>query len=121
MGTLRGGAKRPQRAPVCRDDGIDALTASGAAIDFKTTLPRSVNTAPEEFSLVVPPKERHDDTVYVLILADKVVGYDHFRATIVSVCHEANLPADTTSAGVFAGKYVVPAALSSASTIVARS
>lgn len=62
----------------------------------------------------------HDDTVYVLILADKV-GYDHFRATIVGMCYEADLPSDTTSAGVFAVKYVVPAALSSTSTIVARS
>lgn len=107
--------------PFAGDGGVDALTWDGAAIDFKTTLRRSSKAAPERFSLVVPPKERHEDTVYVMIIADKV-GYDHFRATIVGVCPEADLPTDTTSAGVFAGKYVVPAtALSAPSTLAARS
>jgi hypothetical protein len=56
-----------------------------------------------------------------MILADKI-GYDHFRATIVGVCPEADLPADTNSAGVFSGKYVVPAtALYAPSTISCRS
>ncbi|WFS63968.1 hypothetical protein LF599_07340 [Pseudodesulfovibrio thermohalotolerans] len=88
------------------DGGVDAMIGS-SRIDFKTTLRRSRKAAPERFNLVVRPHERNGDTNYVLILADKI-GYDHFVATIVGVCHESDLPDTTESAGTFRGAYTVP-------------
>jgi hypothetical protein len=99
------------------DGGVDAV-AGAVKIDFKTTLRFARNAAPEKFRLAVRPHERHSDTTYVMILADKI-GYDHFIATIVGVCHESDLPDTTESTGTFKGAHTVPVhALSHPSTLL---
>ncbi|WFS63811.1 hypothetical protein LF599_06515 [Pseudodesulfovibrio thermohalotolerans] len=62
------------------DGGVDAV-AGAVKVDFKTTLRFAKNAAPEKFRLAVRPHERHTDTTYVMILADKI-GYDHFSEVV---------------------------------------
>lgn len=90
------------------DGGVDALVGS-AKIDFKTTLRFAKNAAPEKFRLAVRPHERNPETTYVMVLADKI-GFDHFAATIVGICHETDLPDTPEAAGTFKGAFTVPAA-----------
>ncbi|WP_207261104.1 hypothetical protein [Desulfovibrio sp. Huiquan2017] len=88
------------------DGGVDALIGS-MRIDFKTTLRFARHAAPEKFRLAVRPHERHHETTYVMVLADKI-GYDHFMVTIVGICHESDLPDTAETAGTFRGAYTVP-------------
>jgi hypothetical protein len=102
------------------DGGVDAVYGN-VKVDFKTSIRRSRKAAPELFHLVVRPHERHSDTTYVLVLADKI-GYDHFIATIVGVCRESDLPDTAETSGTFRGAYTVPVPrLSAPSTLAARS
>lgn len=88
--------------PYAGDGGEDI---PGANLDVKTSLAR-VDRAPEEFNLVVRPKERHPDWVYVLALVTEL-NAESAVVALVGWITEDKLPLHPNSSGVFEGAYVV--------------
>lgn len=88
-------------APEQGDDGADLLATN---IDVKASLMRA-SSDPLKYRLLVRPRERHPDTVYVLALVPPTVD----ECWLVGWTTEADLPSAPARDGPFEGAFVVPA------------
>ena len=86
------------------DDGRDLL---GGNIDVKTSLMRS-NKDPLQYHLLVRPRERHEENVYVLGLVPALPVREAW-VWLVGWCPDAALPTETSRDGRFTGAYAVGA------------
>lgn len=94
--------------PILGDDGADM---PGLNIDFKTSLIRNQSKPLETYNLIVRPKERHKDNIYVLILVqpNADVGLDITQPIdvfLVGWCTDQELPPVDTF-GIFEGAHCV--------------
>lgn len=90
--------------PTQGDEGGDLLATN---LDVKCSLMRA-STDPLRYRLLVRPKERHANSVYVLALVAQDV-WQSGRVTLVGWCRDRHLPAEAARDGPFAGAYVLPA------------
>lgn len=90
--------------PTQGDDGGDLLATN---LDVKCSLMRA-STDPLKYRLLVRPRERKPDAVYVLALAAQDV-WQTGLVSLVGWCRDRDLPASVASDGPFAGAYVLPA------------
>lgn len=79
----------------------------GLQVDVKTSLMRRVRS-PLSYNLVVRPRERHEDNLYVFALVPSLGAWD-CRVLLVGYATDADLPVHPESEGVFAGAHRLPA------------
>jgi len=93
------------RNPTVGDIGYDV---TGCNVDFKTSLMRSPDRPPLDYNLLVRPRERHDDWIYMLLLVEK---YSRAAASVLLVGWASTrmLPDEVATGGAFSGAYVLPA------------
>ena len=73
----------------------------GYRADAKTSLMRA-NRDPLSYTLIVRPRDLHEDTDYVLLLRPKA---DEPVIKLIGWCNTNELPKETNTSGVFAGAY----------------
>lgn len=83
------------------DEGADLAATN---VDVKTSLMRA-SPDPLRYRLLVRPKERHPETVYVLGLVPPSLD----ECWLVGWAGEADLPSAPATTGPFHGAYVLPA------------
>lgn len=93
------------KAPTVGDGGADI---TGSNIDFKASEIRNPNKDLMTYKLLVRPRERHDDWVYVLILVSDISEASS-TAHILGWADTRMLPEQTETSGIFKGAYVLPA------------
>lgn len=81
----------------------------GAQIDVKTSLMRS-RRSPMKYNLVVRPRERHEDNIYVFALVTKL-DFVESKVVLVGYAHDRELPDTPDESGVFAGAYRMPCSM----------
>ena len=90
------------QTPLVGDDGADVLSTN---VDVKTSLMRNASVDPMRYRLLVRPRERHDDSVYVLALVPQSMD----ECWLIGWATAADLPSTPAADGPFAGAYVLPA------------
>lgn len=93
--------------PTKGDGGSDIPNTN---IDAKTSLMRT-HKDPLKYNLLVRPRERHANWIYVLVLLKTLEGIKEDGATlyVVGWMDDGSLPAKTAGGGPFRGAHVVPA------------
>jgi len=90
--------------PQAGDGGGDLLATN---LDVKCSVMRA-SPDPLRYRLLVRPRERHADSVYVLALVAPDV-WQTGDVQLVGWCKDSDLPSQSARDGPFAGAYVVPA------------
>jgi hypothetical protein len=93
------------KAPTVGDGGADV---TGSNIDFKASEIRNPNKDLLTYKLLVRPRERHDDWVYVLILVSNITETGA-TAHIMGWADTNMLPGKTEESGIFKGAYMLEA------------
>jgi hypothetical protein len=88
--------------PHAGDGGGDLLATN---VDVKCSLMRAANN-PLAYRLLVRPRERHPNTVYVLALVEPDV-WQTGKVCLVGWCKDTHLPKQPLAEGPFAGAHVV--------------
>lgn len=84
------------------DEGSDV---DGMQIDVKTSLMRRQKD-PSRYNLLVRPRERHNENIYVLALIPDI---QDGKVLLVGWLRDSELPTDPVGSGVFAGAFLMPA------------
>lgn len=79
----------------------------GHQLDVKTSLMRR-SREPLAYNLVVRPRERHAENLYVLALVP-ALDREAIRVVLVGFIRDGELPSEPQASGVFAGAYRVAA------------
>lgn len=101
--------RRIDKTPTVGDDGSDFKDLK---IDVKTSLARR-SPNPRDYRLLVRPRERHTENVYVLGIVENPEGLfldavSH-KVYLVGWAYDSDLPAEPHEGGVFDGAFALPA------------